>query len=258
MKKRGKIIIANWKMYPETPGEAKDIFMAVRKCAASLNKVITVICPPLIYLRPLEKLAGSKNLFLGAQNTFSEKSGSYTGEVSPSMIANTGGSFVILGHSERRALFNETDDIINKKILKALHAGLKVIICIGEKIRDTHGDYLEFIKNQIKYALANVEGRYMKSIVVAYEPVWAIGKKDTEAMTPRDLHEMSIYIRKVITDLYNPDLTQGVKVVYGGSVSSRNAADIMKQGEVDGLLIGRASLSSFDFNEILKIANDLK
>ena len=197
---------------------------------------------------------GHKPISYGAQNVFCEKDGSHTGETSLSMLKDAGVSHIILGHSERRAK-GETSEDVQKKISLVLKEKLIPILCIGEAERDMEGEYLSVIKNEIKDALKDVSQANVKKIVIAYEPVWAIGKTGEEAITGRDLHEMTLYIRKVLSDLYNQRTAFSVPVLYGGSVTGNNAKDIFSEGEVQGFLVGRASLDAKEFGKIISIVN---
>ena len=252
-----KIIIANWKMNPFSAKEAEYILNGVKKTAAKLKKTQTVICPPFIYFNNLRKIIGKSTiLFLGAQNSFWEIEGAFTGEVSPEMIKNSGGSYVILGHSERRAL-GESDEMVSKKTLVCLKTGLKTVVCIGEKVRDEQGDYLAFLKNEIRNSLNKVQKRFLRNLIIAYEPIWAIGKKDAEAMLPADIHETVIYIKKVLSEIYGQESALAVPILYGGSVGGKNAGEIIKDGGVNGLLVGHQSLKPENFNEILRSVENI-
>ncbi len=255
MKKPEKIIIGNWKMWPETLEEAKKTFNSIRKVADLQKKVRTVICPPDIYVSDFSKLASkSKYVYVGVQNVSTETKGSFTGEVNAKMLGNLGIGFVIVGHSERRAM-GETDEIVNKKIHAVLETQMKAVVCIGEKERDSEGQYYTVIKNQLRIALARVERRRLDSIIIAYEPVWAIGRADFQAMTAHQIHESSIFIKKCLIEIYGSEVAGSVPVLYGGSVNLENARDILFRGEARGLLIGRTSREAKNFGEILKIAN---
>ena len=249
MKKAKVLIVANWKMNPETAEEARDLFLATRKITKNLKNTKVIICPPYIYLQKLESLADN-TIILGAQDVFSEQAGSFTGEISPNMLKNEGESYVIVGHSERRAL-SETDESIAKKVSASLKTGLNVILCVGEKERDAHGEYLHFLRQQIINSIGKLQKRYLKNLTIAYEPVWAIGKSEIEAMRPTDLHETSIFIKKILSEIYGQ--TEGVKVpiLYGGSVNHKNAKDLLTLGEVQGLLVGRESLNPKKFENLL-------
>jgi triosephosphate isomerase len=252
MKKNKILVVGNWKMNPETAGKAREIFLGIKKEVNTLKNTKVVICPPYVYLSDLEKVnspAGSSVVILGAQDMFWEKSGSYTGEISGGMLSGEG--YVILGHSERRAL-GETDDVVAKKLASAIKAGLKPIVCIGEKTRDLHGDYLHFLRAQIINSLGKLPKRLLDKIIVAYEPIWAIGKSEDEAMKPGDIHETALFIRKVLAEIYEQKVAVTVPVIYGGSVNHNNAKEMIVSGEVQGLLVGRESLNAKKFGELLK------
>ncbi len=250
MKKQKKLIVGNWKMNPVEVEDAKDIVSAVKRSAAKLKKAQVVVCPPFVYTSLFTKSKGT-NFFLGAQNANSETSGSYTGEVSFSMLYQLGVRFVIVGHSERRKM-GETDEVVNNKVKSVVNGGMTAIVCIGESNRDHNGDYLELIRKQIHIALTDVPKKLLPQVVIAYEPVWAIGA--TSAMSPRDLHEMYIYIKKVLNDMFSI-ASDDVRILYGGSVDSVNAEELMKEGNVSGFLIGRQSLAPKDFIEIMKLVD---
>ncbi len=255
MAKMKKLIIGNWKMNPATLSEAKLIFSGIKKSASSLSKIETIICTPSLYLTALVAASKGSKVTIGAQDAFYQSSGPFTGLLSPEMVRSAGADYVIIGHSERRAE-GDTDEIINKKILAALHAGLTVIFCVGEKERSHDGHFLEFVKRQIYMGLQGVSKKLLARVFIAYEPVWAIGAED--AILPRDLHQMKIYIHKVIGEFFGPGLPLKVPVIYGGAVHPENAEVILKAGEVDGLLVGRESLDAKRFGMILSIANSLK
>ncbi|MDD5050306.1 MAG: triose-phosphate isomerase [Candidatus Pacebacteria bacterium] len=251
-----KIVIGNWKMNPATLLEARKIFSKVKKTASSCKKVHTVICPPFLYLSDLASKSSKESLALGAQDTSSlESVGSYTGFLSPLMVKNIGAQYVIIGHSERRRE-GETDEMINKKILASLSIGLKVIFCVGEKERGHDGHFLEFVKQQIHLGLQGVSKKSLQNVLIAYEPVWAIGAEN--AILPRDLHQMKIYIRKVLSEFFGPSAVVKVPVIYGGTVNPENVELLLLAGEVDGFLVGRASLNPKDFSAILEVANASK
>jgi len=252
-KKIQKIVIGNWKMNPQTLEEAKKVFVGTRKVATGAKKVVTVVCPPFAYIHDLAKLA-KKEIKVGAQDIFYEESGSYTGEVSPYIVGNLGVTHVIIGHSERRAL-GETDEIIAKKVSATLKAGLVPVICIGEKTRSSEGEHLEVIKNQLLSSLSKLPRKSLSGIIVVYEPVWAVGA--SAAMSPGDLHEMTIFIRKVLTDAYSADSAKSIAILYGGSVTPKNTLEIVRDGQVDGLLVGRDSLNAVNFGEIISLVNTL-
>lgn len=252
-----KIIIANWKMNPFSAKEAEDILNEVKKTVVKLKKTQVIVCPPFIYFNNIQKKIGmSANLFLGAQNSFWENTGAFTGEISPEMIKNYGASYVILGHSERRAL-GETDEMISKKALSCLKIGLKTVLCVGEKIRDEQGNYLTFLRDEIYNSLNKIQKKFLHNLIIAYEPIWAIGKSDVEAMRPAGIREMVIYIKKILSEIYGKESAVAVPIIYGGSVGDKNAVEIIKGGEVDGLLVGHQSLKPENFNEILKLTENI-
>ena len=252
MKKVKKLIVGNWKMNPVDESKAKEIVRQVKKVSLKLKKSQVVVCPPFVYL-PLFAKSKSKNFSMGSQNAHHEMSGSFTGEVSYSMLYQFGVRFVIIGHSERRKM-GEADEVINRKVKSVVNSGMTAIICVGESERDSNGDYLDVIKKQILNAIVDVPKKLMENIVIAYEPVWAIG--GTTAMSPRDLHEMTIYIKKVLNDAVGLS-SSDVRILYGGSVDRVNADTLIKEGNVSGFLVGRQSLVPKDFVEIVKLVDQV-
>jgi len=242
------LIVGNWKMNPNMVEKAKEIFSETKKVAKNLKTVKVIVCPPFVYLNELEKTA-DRSFVLGAQDMFWEKTGSFTGEISSAMLKEE--SYVILGHSERREL-GETDEMVAKKIISAIKANLKPILCVGEKTRDDHGEYLHFLRNQIINSLAGAPKNSLDKLVIAYEPVWAIGKSDDQAMKPGDIHETTIFIKKVLLEIFKQKKALLVPILYGGSVTHNNALEIITGGEVQGLLVGRESLNPKKFGELLK------
>jgi len=254
--KRRNLVVANWKMSPETLEEARKIFNGVRLAAKSFKNTDIIVCSPSIFLHALLKLDHPKNIYWGVQNIASEMKGAFTGEVSAAMAKSIGAKFSIIGHSERRAM-GESNEIIRKKLQVAFDTGLIPVLCIGEKERDKEGNHLAFIKNQIKECLAGLQKKHLVGVIIAYEPIWAIGKSYKEAMTPTDIHETTLFIQKVISELFGKDIATGAKILYGGSVEPENARAIMEYGNADGFLVGHASLVPEQFSVILKAA-DLK
>ena len=249
-----KIIVANWKMNPQILQEAKRIFNEIDKVANRMLNVETIICPPFVYLSDFS----SKNsvVKLGAQDLFWEDKGAYTGEISADMIKNLGVKYVLIGHSERRQDHpEETNEIINKKIIKALKNGLKIIFCIGERERDTKGCYFHFIKKEILEGLEGIDGKEADNIIIAYEPIWAIGAKAQRADRPDDTLKIVDFIREVLSSIFGKNLSRKTPVLYGGSVDADNAQDFLKNGGVQGLLVGRSSLDGKIFSKILKDAD---
>ena len=240
-------------MNPPSLEQAKKIANDVKRGLRFINKTQVVICPPFVYLGTLSNFS-SNSLFLGAQDAFYEPLGAFTGEVSFSQLPDFKVDFVILGHSERRAR-GETDEIINKKVRSTMGCGLTAILCVGEKERDHHGEYLSFIKKQIIDGLKDVSKKSLDHLVIAYEPIWTVGI-GKQAMRPQDIHEMSIFIRKVLRDMYGI-FGDDVRVLYGGSVMTNDADEIVRDGKVSGLLVGRESLKPKDFIQIVKLVDSI-
>lgn len=243
-------------MYPASVKDAKAKFTAIKKVASKLTNVQTVICPPLVYVSELKKLVTGHRVTVGAQNAWFETEGAFTGEVSIAMLASVGAQYVIVGHSERRAI-GETDELVNKKVLAGVKAGMNVVLCAGERDRDPDGVYLKFINEQIKEALHGVQKKELKKIVIAYEPIWAIGKNAIHPASTDDALEVSILIRRTLADMYGKDGSI-IPILYGGSVDAKNAWEFLLKSQVNGLLVGRASLDPKIFGEILKSANNIK
>lgn len=249
-----KLVVANWKMNPESLSEAEKLFEGVKKITTRLKNVQTVIIPPFVYLPALTKKYKGNKISFGAQNVFFESNGSYTGEISIPMLEDMKVDYVIVGHSERRSM-GESNEIVHKKIKAVLSSGLVAILCIGEKERDSSADYLSFLKEELVVALRLIPKTQLKNLVVAYEPLWTIGKTEDEAMKSEQVHEMVIFIRKILAERFGKRVAMSVPVLYGGSVEPGNAKDLIKEGEISGFLVGHASLNKDDFNEILKIVN---
>jgi len=239
-------------MNPLTSEEAKRIAKDVKRVTGRLTRTQVVLCPPFIYISSLSNVT-SKNLFLGAQDAFYEEAGSFTGEVSFRELPQFNVSFVILGHSERRKM-GETDALINKKVKAVIGQGMTAIICVGESSRDSHGNYFGFIKEQILSSIRDIPKKSLSNIIIAYEPIWAVGAK--EAMNATDLLEISIFIKKVLKD-YCGDISDDIRILYGGAVDRVNADVLVRDGNVSGLLIGRESLKAKDFVEIIKLVDNI-
>ncbi len=254
MSKNKKIIIANWKMNPESLSEAKKIFLGIKKNASKLSGVQTIVCPPFIYLNELVSLYKGHRIVIGAQDVFSKNKGSFTGVISPNMLSKNKIEYVIIGHSEKRAL-GEDNKIVNEKIKASLKAGLKIVLCIGEKNRNADAKYFDFLKDELLASLDGVTANGLRKILIAYEPIWAISNNSSgKAMSPSEIHEMAIFIKKVLSDSYGIK-TKMPQILYGGSVNPKNTKEILEEGGIDGLLVGKMSLLSEKFGEILKIAN---
>jgi triosephosphate isomerase len=256
-----KLLVGNWKMNPVRSEDARHIISAYKKVGTMLEHTSIVACPPFVYLAlvaPLKKKSkkGSKNsarIFAGAQDVSFESEGAFTGEVSAKMLRDIGVSYVIIGHSERRKM-GETDEIVSKKAMAAISTGLCPIICIGEAMRDADGAYLGVIKEQLKRSLPEISKASISKIVIAYEPIWAIGAK--EAMKSEQIRETALFIKKIVADLFGRDAGLDLQVLYGGSVNWRNAGDIIRIGGVQGLLVGRESVNIPGFVELAKAVDE--
>ena len=245
-----KLIVANWKMNPESLKEAKKLFNAIKSKNFNTKKLISVICPPYLFESDLAlNYSGGKYKF-GFQDIHFDSDNKSTGEVSTEMAKNSKVEYVILGHSERREN-GETNEIVANKIKKTIDAGLTPIICIGENERDEHGNYLRFVEKQIFESLARLSKVNLSKIVIVYEPVWTIGK-GKRSMDSHEIHQMTIFIKKILVNLVGKSVAMNIPILYGGSVDADNSKEIVEMGEVDGLLVGRSSLNSHAFGDILK------
>jgi len=248
--RKKKLIVANWKMNPGSAAEARVLFNKTKQTGSRLDKVETVICPPFPFIGLFAR-AGTTRVFLGAQDVFWANSARATGEVSPEMLKDLGASYCIIGHSERRAL-GETDDSVSKKLRAALAEGLTPIVCVGEKERDAEGRYFGILKAQLTASFSGITRAQFRDISIAYEPLWAIGKSAREAAEPRVIREMSIFIQKVLSDLYGEEAARLPRILYGGSVKPDNVKELMAQPDIDGGLVGGASLKPESFAGLVK------
>lgn len=245
-------------MNPVTLKDAKLTYSAIKKVASKTRRTKVLICAPTIYLSELKKLsAGASKVELGAQDVSSADVGAYTGATSAYMVRDLGVKMTIIGHSEKRAT-GDTDEMINQKIKIALSAGLKIILCIGETKRDGHGEYLNILQKQLEKALAGFPARQADKLIIAYEPVWAIGKNAAGVETPDGFLHNKIFIRKIVSRIVGKKKALALPVLYGGSANSQNAVDFLRAGQADGLLVGRDSLNPKNFAEIIKIAEHCK
>ncbi len=244
---RKKIIAGNWKMN-KTPKEAAEFCRLMKEKAAS-DEADVVFCVPFVDLYPaLEELQGS-GIAVGAENMHYEDSGAYTGEISPLMLKEMGVSYVVLGHSERRQFFGETDDMVNKKVKKALEVGIIPILCCGETLEQREaGITIEWVRMQIKYGLLGLEAEQAIRVVIAYEPIWAIGTGKTA--TSQQAQEVCKAIREVIGEVYGKAAAEKIRIQYGGSVNGKNAAELFVMPDIDGGLVGGASLKE-EFQQIV-------
>ncbi|OHA81891.1 MAG: triose-phosphate isomerase [Candidatus Yonathbacteria bacterium RIFCSPHIGHO2_01_FULL_51_10] len=250
-----KLIVANWKMAPAGTKEAQGIFRDIAKAGAGSRTARVVVCPPFVFLPTLAALR-SKSVALGAQDVFWEKDGAFTGEISAAMLADLRTQSVIVGHSERRAL-GDTDEMVNRKLRAVCVAGITPVLCVGESVRDHEGGHVIFVRDQIRAALQGVKRSDALRLVVAYEPIWAIGKNAVRPATTEEGMEMAIVIKKTLTDLFDRATADAVTILYGGSVDEKNAREFLWNAGMDGLLVGRASLSPKSFAAIIASAAPL-
>lgn len=258
------LIVANWKMNPQTESEALDLFGATLAAAKSAKHATVIVAPPFPFLSPIEKrwsirdaeLRGDAPIHLAAQDLFWEREGAFTGEVSSGMEKELGVTYALVGHSERRIVLGETDEMVHKKMRRSFESGLKPILCVGE--RERHGDGLpQAIEDQLRSAVRDIPALFLESLLVAYEPVWAIGSATPD--TSQDAHKIALYIRRILTEMYGEGCGQRAQILYGGSVTPANAVGFISQteGEISGLLVGGASLHADDIVRIIEEADGL-
>ncbi|MBN2686359.1 MAG: triose-phosphate isomerase [Pontiellaceae bacterium] len=249
---RKKIIAGNWKMN-KTVSEAVDLASAIKQKLADCNAVDVVLCPPFTAVKAVSDVVSETLITVGAQNMSSEENGAYTGEVSHSMLKELFVRYVILGHSERREYYKETDFWINKKVKKALEKNLRPILCVGEKLEDREaGNTEKVVEVQVREGLKDVPAAAYTELVIAYEPVWAIGTGKTA--TSEQAQEVHAFIRGIIKDMVGKEAADAVRIQYGGSMKPDNAAELLAQPDIDGGLIGGAALDANSFAAIVKAA----
>lgn len=249
---RKPIIAGNWKMY-KTIQEAAQFVESVREQIPSVFEVDTVICAPALYLPTLIDIAGDTDLAIGAQNMHYENEGAYTGEISPSQLSSINVDYVILGHSERRQYFNETDEAVNKKVRAALYNGIVPIICCGETLEERESNQTEQkVRGQIKAALNGFSADEVQHTVIAYEPIWAIGTGKTA--TADDANQVCGVIRKEIEELFGQECAENIRIQYGGSVKPENIGELLSKEHIDGALVGGASLQEDSFLALVRNA----
>lgn len=247
---RKKVIAGNWKMY-KTLSEAKTFAAEFRDLVMDVNDREIVICPPFINIRTLVEAFAGSPVKIGGQNLFWEDEGAYTAEISGPMLKSVGASYVIIGHSERRQYFYETDETVNKRLFAALKSGLMPIVCIGETLKQREsGSTFNVIDTQVKNGLKGLAGGDVLRLVAAYEPVWAIGTGKTA--TPEIAQEVHSYIRSILSDMFGSEASGSIPILYGGSVKPDNIDVLMGQKDIDGALVGGASLKADSFGRIVK------
>lgn len=249
---RKAVIAGNWKMN-KTPAQAKALIEEMKPLVAGADCDV-VLCVPFVDIPAAVEAAAGSNIKIGAENIHFKESGAYTGEVSAEMLKEIGAEYVVIGHSERRTYFGETDQTVNLRTLAALNAGFKAIVCVGETLEQRELGYTEtLLKYQTKMALTNVTAEQLKNVIIAYEPVWAIGTGVTATADQAD--EGNGYVRAAIAEAYGADVAETVTVQYGGSMNAKNADELLSKVNVDGGLIGGASLKAEDFSIIVKAAS---
>ena len=249
---RNTVIAGNWKMNL-TPSKAKAVIEELKPLVAGKDNCTTILCVPFVDIATAVEAAKGSNIKIGAQNVHFEEKGAFTGEIAADMLLEIGAEYVIIGHSERRQYFGETDETVNKRVLAALKAGLKVILCVGEVLDEREQDITaEIVSLQTKIALLGVDEEMMKNVIIAYEPVWAIGTGKTATADQAD--EVCGIIRNVIEAKYGKTVAEATTIQYGGSMNAANSAELLSKVNVDGGLIGGASLKAADFAVIVNNA----
>ena len=237
-----------------TPSAARTFIKELAPCVAGKDKCDIVLCVPFVDIAAAVEAAKGTNIKIGAENVHFKASGAYTGEISADMLVETGVEYVVIGHSERRQYFGETDQTINLRTLAALNAGLKAIVCVGETLEQRELGYTEtLLKYQTKIALTNVSAEQMKNVIIAYEPVWAIGTGVTATAEQAD--EGNGYVRAAVAEMFGDAIAAETTVQYGGSMNDKNAAELLSKENVDGGLIGGASMVTEKFTAIVDAAN---
>ncbi len=252
-----KIIIANWKMNPQTAKEAIALARGVKLGAKNIKNIEIILAIPSIFFSVVLKTISGSNLKIGVQNIFYEKNGAYTGEISALQARSILANYIIVGHSERRAM-GETNEIVHKKLKLTLESGARAILCVGEKEKSDES-FPKIIRDEIHTAIHGIKKQFLKNLVVAYEPIWAISSHGMgEADTPNNVYEIAILIRREFYRILGKKIAQHIPILYGGSVSEKNAAEFVSVGNVDGLLVGGASLNAKKFTAILRDVSKTK
>ncbi|MFH1413901.1 MAG: triose-phosphate isomerase [Candidatus Omnitrophota bacterium] len=255
---RKTIIAGNWKMY-KIIAEAIELANGLKRALYKIDNqnIDVVLCPPFTALSEVQETLGDSVIQLGAQDVYWEDEGAFTGELSSKMLKDAGCNFVIIGHSERRKYFSETNETVNKKIRAALDSGLTPIVCVGETLEEREANKtFDVLEDHAKNGLKNISVDNVLKLVLAYEPVWAIGTGKTA--TPQQAQEAHKFIRDLLSELYNKEAAQSLRIQYGGSVKPENISELIKQPDIDGALVGGASLKIDSFAEIVRKASEVK
>ncbi|MBN2190019.1 MAG: triose-phosphate isomerase [Candidatus Aureabacteria bacterium] len=247
---RKPIIAGNWKLN-KTVSEAVKFVSELKEKVGGISDVDIIVCPPFTAVSKVADVLRGSNIRVGAQDAYWEEEGAFTGEISPLMVKEAGCSYVILGHSERRAMFGDTNNTVNKKLKAVLNAGLTPIVCVGEKLEEREkGITKDIVKDHIQGSLHGLKKEEMSEVVIAYEPVWAIGTGKTA--TPEQAQEVHAYIRELLADLFGGGVAESVRIQYGGSIKPDNIKNLMSQKDIDGGLVGGASLKVDSFEKLVK------
>ena len=247
---RKLFIAGNWKM-STSPNQAVELASALVERIGDVEDVDIAVCPPFVSLPAVAGALADSKIALGAQNVFYEDNGAFTGEISTTMLKDVGCRYVIVGHSERRHVIGENDELVNRKAVKALADGLDVILCVGELLTERQADRTtDVVSRQVKLGLKDIGSGLAERVTIAYEPVWAIGTGVTA--TPQQAQEVHAMIRSLLSEIYNADLSQKMRIQYGGSVKPDNAAQLLGLADVDGALVGGAALKADDFAAIVQ------
>jgi len=251
---RKPFVAGNWKM---NTNSSSSVELAERIASGTMEaasgSVTVAVCPPFVYLKSVAQALSASSVGVGAQDVYYESKGAFTGEISPSMLKDIGCTYCLCGHSERRHVIGETDELINKKVTAAIADGLLPILCVGELLAEREASQTnEVVTRHVKNGLAGLSAEKVSAVTIAYEPVWAIGTGLTA--TPQQAQEVHDFIRKLLAQMYDDQLAEEIRILYGGSAKPNNAADLMGQPDIDGLLVGGASLKADDFLAIIQAA----
>ncbi len=250
---RRKVIAGNWKMN-KTTSEAIELTNGIMRELYKIEDVEIIVCPPFTALDEVAEVVYESNIRLGAQNMHEQENGAFTGEVSAAMLKELSCQFVILGHSERRQYFHETNETVNKKAIAALKAGLTPIVCVGERLEEREaGKTFQVIQDHVDNSLSGLSAEDIKKVIIAYEPVWAIGTGKTAS--PAQAQEVHQFIRDLLKKKYGPEASEEIIILYGGSVKPGNTKELVTQKDIDGALVGGASLDIKSFSEIVKFSS---
>jgi len=251
---RKPFVAGNWKMNTDSHTSVQLAELIVSgSCELAGDSVTVAVCPPFVYLQTVAKAVSASHVAVGAQDVYYESKGAFTGEVSPAMLKDVGCTYVLCGHSERRHVIGETDELVNRKVIAALGGGLLPILCVGELLAERDASQTEIVVSRhLKEGLAGLSAEKVSAVTIAYEPVWAIGTGRTA--TPQQAQEVHGFIRDLLGQMYDAELANETRILYGGSVNPNNSAELMSQSDVDGLLVGGASLKADDFLAIVRSA----